>query len=469
MSPTSSADLCRITVAGPRRRIDISLPTHVHLAELLPTILSYAGENLAEGGLASGGWVLQRPDAEPLDPANTAAQLGLRDGELLHLRPHDSRIPALAFDDVADVVATSVNDRPDRWRREYARRFALGVAAAASLTAAVIVAGAGPPWLPLAGATALVCVLLLVAGIVTSRAHGDSAAGAVLGHIALPHAFLTGVLVPAGLAGTGTASIADLRAPHLLAGFAAMVLVAVIAAVGVADGVPAFAGIVAAAGIGTIGSGVAYATQTVTAAGVAAVSVTVTLALTPLIPAVAFRIARVNLPPVPTSADDLRRDTLTVDGQQVLTRTLAADRYVTGMAMAISLVGLVAQVPLALSGGTGQAMCAAVALALLLRSRIFSGRAQRLGLMIAGVAGFLLLAAGAATGAEQAVVLAAVLAPLVAGAAIVVTVGLWLPDHRPSPFWARATDILDMLVVIGLVPLALGVLGVFSTIRGLGG
>ena len=45
----------------------------------------------------------------------------------------------------------------------------------------------------------------------------------------------------------------------------------------------------------------------------------------------------------------------------------------------------------------------------------------------------------------------------------------WLAGHRPSPFWGRAAEIVDMVLVIALVPLALGVAGVFSDIRGLSG
>ena len=45
-----------------------------------------------------------------------------------------------------------------------------------------------------------------------------------------------------------------------------------------------------------------------TAAGAAGLVAAPALALTPLIPAVAFRLARLPLPPVPASAEDLRDD-----------------------------------------------------------------------------------------------------------------------------------------------------------------
>ena len=138
--------------------------------------------------------------------------------------------------------------------------------------------------------------------------------------------------------------------------------------------------------------------------------------------------------------------------------------------MGLGLVGLFAQVPLAFADGwIGPTMSAVVAVALLLRSRIFRGRVQRLALMVPGIAGLAVLAVASSIGATQTVILTAVLAPLAAVTAIVVGVSLWLPGHRPSPFWARAADIIDLLVVLSLVPLALAEVGLFSYIRGLSG
>jgi EccD-like transmembrane domain len=58
---------------------------------------------------------------------------------------------------------------------------------------------------------------------------------------------------------------------------------------------------------------------------------------------------------------------------------------------------------------------------------------------------------------------------LVVAAAIGVGAGLQRPGHRPSPFWSRAADIADTVLIISLVPLALAVAGVFGVLHGLGG
>ena len=57
---------------------------------------------------------------------------------------------------------------------------------------------------------------------------------------------------------------------------------------------------------------------------------------------------------------------------------------------------------------------------------------------------------------------------LVAATVVVVGAGISLPAHRPSPFWGRAADICNTVLIVSLVPLALGVAGIFGYLRGLG-
>ena len=74
---------------------------------MLPVLLRYAGDGLADDpapGRAgrcpgSAAWCWTAP-ARPV-PA------GVRDGELLYLRPRGAEPPELAFDDVVDAVATA--------------------------------------------------------------------------------------------------------------------------------------------------------------------------------------------------------------------------------------------------------------------------------------------------------------------------------------------------------------------------
>jgi type VII secretion integral membrane protein EccD len=464
MSPAGGTDLCRITVVGPSRRVDIALPGHVPFADLFPAVARYAGLDGPEAAAEQGGWVLQRLGQEPFAAAMTPLQAGLRDGEMIYLRPHRAQLPQLAFDDVADVIATGISEQPGQWKPVYTRRLALGVGAAALLVGAAVILRAGPPWtVPMIAATA-VAVVLLVAATATARSVADSGTGAVLGYAAAPYAFLGGLLAVVRSTGLG-----HVGAEALLAAFAAVAVTAVIAAAGTGE-VALFFGLAIAALLGALGAWIQYAFGVLGLGGAAAVIAAPTLALTPLIPAVSFRMARMTLPQVPRHADDLRRDTLAVDGAAVLDRTSTANAFVTGAVSAIGLVGAGAEVALAVTRGwIGPLTCAAIACVLLLRSRVFHGLAQRLWLLIPGYGGLILVAAGAVHSGIQARLLGLGLVPLLAGAALVIAVGTWLPGHRPTPFWGRFADIADTLLIVSLFPLALGVAGVYSYIRGFSG
>jgi len=466
VSPTAGTDLSRITIVAPHRRIDLSVPSDVPLAHMLPTLLRAAGAGMADAGLAHSGWVLQRLDTAPFDPSMSLNQLGVRNGEVLYFRPHMTQIPEMSFDDVADVIATGIKERSGRWRPDTTRSFGLGAAGAALCVGAVAIALSGPPWTVPTVAAGIVALLLLLGALAMSRAFGDSGAGSVLGYAAVPYGFLAGLLGPArsGL------EMTSVGAPHLLAGFGAAMLVAVLASVAVADGVPVFLGIAVAAAVGTIGAGVGYLWSGLPPAGLAATVAAVVMTFTALIPTLSFRFARLPLPPVPTSAEDLRRDTGVVDGQMVLDRTARADRYATGMVAAVALVAIGGLFFLASSDRwSGPVTAGAMSASLLLRARVFRGRAQRAWMLTAGLVGLGALDIGLALRGDQATTLAGVLLPLLVLAGIVVGLAVWLPAHRPTPFWGRAGDIVDMLIIISLIPLALAALDIYSTIRGLKG
>jgi type VII secretion integral membrane protein EccD len=463
MASAGESELCRVTVVGPSRRIDIALPGYVSFADLFPTVARYAGLDGPDVVGERGGWVLQRLGEEPFAPAMTPLQAGLRDGEMIYLRPHRAQLPLMAFDDVADVIASGLSEQTGRWAPRHARWVALGTGVVALAAGAVFVLRSGPPWRVPAVAAAAIAVALLLAVAAVSRAVGDSRAGALLGYAAVPYAFLAGLLGPAR-----STPLAHLGAAGVLSAFAAAALAAVLAAAASAE-LSLYFGIVVATLLAVVGAWVGYAFGVGFAAAAVVIAVPA-LALTPLIPAVSFRMARMTLPQVPRHADDLRRDTLTIDGAEVFDRTASADRFVTGAASGIGLVGAAALGALAFTRSwLGLGTCVVLACTLLLRSRLFRGLAQRLWLLVPGFGGLVLLAVGEVHGSSQARHLALALGPLVAGVALVVGVGLWLPGRRPSPFWGRVADVADTMLNVGLFPLALGVAGVFGKVRGLGG
>ncbi|TQL96342.1 type VII secretion integral membrane protein EccD [Actinoallomurus bryophytorum] len=466
MSPRAGADLCRITIVAPGRRIDLSLPAEVPLVQMLPTLLRASGREMADAGLAHSGWVLQRLDGPPLENGLSLTQLDIHDGEVLYFRPRMTLIPELVYDDVADVVATGKNDRADRWRTETTRRFGLFAGAAALILGVVPILASGPPWRPPAVAAAIVALALVILGSALSRAVGDSTGGAALGYAALPYAFLAGLLVPA----RAELPLLDVGAPHLLAAFAATTVVAVLAGFGVADGLPWFVGIGFAGVVGTISGGITLAFDGIRPAGVAAGAAVIVVGLSALIPTLSFRLARVPLPSIPTSAEDLRSEVTVIDGKALLHRAASADRFATGLVAGIALVAAVALLFLAFSPGkAGPSMAAVLSLSLLLRARIFRGRSQRSWMLVVGLGGLGLLDIGLSLRGTPAQTLVLVLPLILAVAAIALTMAMWLPGHRPTPFWGRAGDIVDMIAIVSLVPLALAVLRVYSKVRGLSG
>ena len=237
MSPDAATDICRVTVVGPRKRVDLALPGDVPFAQLFPGIARFAGLDEAALDRAPEGWSLQRLGEPPFEPPATPAEAGVADGELLYLRPWPSVLPAAASDDIADEIA-AVHDGPGRWdTARDGRRVALGAGAAALASGLVVLFRSGPPWPMTAMAAGLLAVLLLAAGAALSRAAGDAVAGAVLGYAALPYAFAAG-----SSRRCGTMPLTHLSALAMLAGFALVLTAALIAATAIAHGTAVFLG-----------------------------------------------------------------------------------------------------------------------------------------------------------------------------------------------------------------------------------
>jgi len=466
VSPNVGADLCRVTIIAPRTRVDMALPVDVPLADLLPTLLRHAGEDLPDAGLVHSGWVLQRMGETPLDPARTVSSLGVRDGEILHFRPRQAQLPELAFDDVVDAIATASRDRSDRWQPSTTRAFSFAVVAGALALGALALALSGPPWTIPTLSGAVLTLATLITGTALSRAMADARAGAVLGYLAVPFGLFTGLVSLAG-----HRSLTELGAAQLLVGCAAALVVAATAGFGIVEGGPNFLGVAVTASFGVLASVLSLLFDAVSAPGAAAITVAALLALTPLVPMFAFRLARLPLPAVPTGPEDLRRENDVVPGPRVLAQTRAADRFMTGLVGALGAVAGGCEIFLATGPGwSGPTLCGVVGLALVLRARLFFGRAQRLWLLLPGLFGLGLLAVTLSSGHHsQAAKLAGVLLPLLVLAAGVLLGGLRGPNSRPSPYWGRVTDILEMLVVLSIVPLALAVFGLYQQVRGLAG
>lgn len=463
MAATGNAGLSRVTLVAPHTRVDLALPTDVPLADMLPTLLRYAGDRLADDPAARDGWALSRLGGVTLDSSRTPAQLEVRDGELLYLRPRGTDDAEMVFDDVVDAVATATQQRAGRWQPATTRTFGVALGLAALLGGALVVLLAGPPQAA-SGAVGLTMALgLLVTALVLSRALGHSRIALAFALVSAVYAGVGGLLV---FAGDRTAD--RLAAPHALVGATAVLLITTIAAVAVADAAEIFlsAGVCAAALL--TGTAISLLTGA-EPAGSAAIVSTVMFAALPALPMLAYRLARLPVPSVPSGPEDLKRDTESVDGARVLALSDRADGFLAGMLSALAVVGAVAAALVATAGHPGLAMAAVLGLLLLARARWFISRAQRLPLLVAGAVGLAAAAGAGFTAGNHLIRLVVVLGALVTIAVISIGYGMAGPGRNISPLWGRTLDIVEVILILALVPLAIWVSGLYAWIRAIRG
>lgn len=464
MSTPLRTGLARLTISAPRRRIDLVLPDHVPLAELLPTVLEYAGESAADDGERHGGWSLRKADGKALNSTQSLAMQQIRDGEILHLAPRYADWPEGEYDDVVEAIADGAKVLGTPWQGRHTRRTGLTVTAVVAILALAGVVSTGPNWFTAGILTVAIGFGLLLIGLVLSRAAGDSMAGAVFGAIGLPFLFTGG-----GLVLGGDLPLTDLGAPHLLVGSAALLLGGIVGFVGIADMLRVFT---AASLIGIVGiAASAVGLTSLGTDGVAAIVMTVAVALLPMCPLLAIRLAKLPMPELPQTAKDLVKEGNPPPKDRVFSAVIQADELLTGLLTGASLVAAVSTVVLAFTGTQpGEALLiGTIACVFLLRARLFPAVRQRVPLLAVGVLGLVLLVAGLVLNLDTGLVLAVLLGGVLPLAGIVAAAGLTYARRTPTPYLGRIADIVDILLIISMVPLACLVLGLFGLVNGLAG
>lgn len=482
--------LARVTISSPRRRVDVAVPAHLPIAELLPDLLRHAGDELADEGERHGGWLLRRADGVPLPVTVGLHAAGVRDGEILHLVPARVDWPEPAYDDVIESIAAAARRSGRGWDSGATRIAGLAAAGVAATAGLAALTSNGPPW-TVAGTVGLGAAgLLTLAGTVVGRGYGDALAGAVLGGYALPYAFAGGAMVFAG----------DGGAPALLIGSTALVLAAVVGGVG-AGAVPRL--FVAGGLAGLCGAAAAVLALWMPAPGAAAIGFAALVCGVGALPPVAIRLGRLPLPTLlpagpaaiaelapleaaarpprpagypapagtaapggyPWPAGPVAPNSVAAPGSYPAPASTApVDRAVrrttdllTGMLIGHAVALAAAAGLLAVRGGTaGRLLVLVGAVTVLLRARLFATVAQRVPVLGGGVAGLLALAvtepARGAAGALVAVTLLTALA------------GLRYARRPPSPYLGRAADLVDLGCVVATIPIACAVLGLYHRI-----
>lgn len=454
------ATTCRITVLSAQVRADLAVPVQMTVAELLDTLVSSLGRQVADDGVAHGGWVLQRATEPPLDPGATLAACQIRDGDVLHLRTRATQLPEVAFDDVLDAVATGVATRTARWQRSHTSAAAATVAGALVLLGLAAALTSGPRWAGPAVVLGVGSGLLLLAAGVMARSYGQRGAALTAAASAVAYAGGCGALAVGG-----AHPLTAFGAPQFLLGACAALLAAVLAMLATGAGLPGLTAAVATALLAAIGTAIDAGTP-LGPEGTAALIAALALAVSPAVPLLAFRLSRLPLPGIPADAADLRREQGPIDAGATLRDAARADHYLTGLVGGVATTVAGAALFLAPEDPSAVALALVLAAICLLRARLFTGRGQRAWLLAAGCAAALAVVVNALVDLDARTRLVAVSVP--AGVAALVLLGLAgvLPGRRHAPPVGRAADVVEALLVLSVVPLALAVMGVYGALRG---
>ncbi|NBM15790.1 type VII secretion integral membrane protein EccD [Streptomyces sp. GC420] len=464
MSDNQVAGLCRLTVRAPARSIDLAVPSDVPVADLLPTILDYAGDDLRETGIEHGGWVIQRLGGEPFDEERTLDSFELRDGETLFLRPRTEALPEVHLDDLVDGISTTMRQRPHGWSPRAGRGLLLGLAVAVLSTGMLVLCLPGGELLPRALSSTAVGLLLLAGAAAASRAVGDAGAAAALGFMVGPYLALAGWLLTAGEPAGPYGQ--DTLGPGLLAASAAGAGGAVLALAAVASFAALYLFLTVVAVFGALGA-VLMITADPGPAASATVVALAAVVLGAFVPSLAFRMSGMRMPPLPSDARQLQEGIEPHPTAVVARRAVIADGWMTSLYGAVGLVCAAALTLLVRHDDLPETVTVlALVLLLSLHARGLGNVWQRLSLAVPAAWGALLLVFTAAWGGEPGNRLPAI-AGLLGAAALLAVLSWTVPGRRLVPYWGRAAELLHSAAAISLLPLALWVLGVYGRLRAL--
>jgi type VII secretion integral membrane protein EccD len=464
-------ETCRLTVAGPARRADLTVPATVTIGELLPLLLRHVGAGTAEPHTqpqphAHAPWVLQRLGEEPLDPDQTPEMLRLRDGEVLYLRPAPSAFPAFVFDDVAVGVAGTVSARADSWRPEFTRRLLLGAVgvAVAGFALGALAAPGQPGPVVYFGVGAIAAA---IGSVLSTRVLGDDAIGLLTGFAAIVFAVAEGLTATVGRQLPARRFPLSITSPHLLlAGASAAAVSAAILLVSRRAPVAPYTGVLTVA-MAAIADGWLAASAHWDAANAAGLLAVLVFMAGTLGARIVLRVVRLRAPYPPSNAEELQLDIEPEPAARLIERTGRAVSYLNGLTAGSAVVCVAAFTLLSRQASwAGWVLSALLGMALLLRARILAGVWQRVSLTAAGAIGIAatLVSLAAHAGPQPRVIL--VLA-LPAAAVALLVAARELPGRRLLPVWGHAADISDTLVSIAMVPVLLELVHAFAFFRSL--
>jgi type VII secretion integral membrane protein EccD len=342
------------------------------------------------------------------------------------------------------------------------RRFALAVTALVLGLGILGVLFSGPPWAAPGGLALGFAAVAAVTGVVLSRAVSDAVAGAAVAAVGMAYAGLGGFLVAAP-AGT---KLSQMGAPQVMLGSAGLLLFGIIGYVGVVALARFFVVGTAVGLLGLVAALLCFAGMS--PVGAAAIALTVAIAMLPGYPLMSVWLGRLPVPALPERPEEMLEQRPVPERSEVYAAVSRAHELLTGLLLAASAVSVIGFVMLVRGGTFAElALTAAGGVALLLRSRLFATPWQRVPLVLSGLVGLALLGSSVIDSVPSGIrPLVLVVGTALIGA-LVLAAGLAYSTRPPSPYLRRFADILDVLAIMLLVPLAAAVVGLFHALQGL--
>jgi len=366
---------------------------------------------------------------------------------------------------VVDAIAESTPSGFRVWSTEMSRRFGQAAAALALITAAAAALLAGPVGEQSQGgrtglfaglAAGLMAVISVTVGAALARSYRATDTGVLIAAAGgVPMAFVCGLYVVPGKPEAANVLLACVLV--LVAAAASIMLIGAGIIPFVAAGTAAALGALVSA-VGIVVHSPVYAFAAATAA--------VALGALSILPRLTIALARLPLPHVPGSSEDLKEDTGFPDFEAIEKLSGVAHQYMTGMVMGCGAAAAIGAV-LGATGHTvwGAAEAAVIALVLLLRGRAYANASQSIGLVTSGIIAAAGLLVGWLIESSPLDRLLFVFGALIVVAVGALLVGVVFPERRFSPVLRRSVDILESVLIAAVLPLAFAVMGLYSFAR----
>lgn len=441
----------RLTVIGTERKAELALPNGEPVGALLPHVLELLEEKPRGGDVLT----LTTLTGASLDFDASLEEQGVRPGAMLRVTTADDAPQAPEVIDITDAITEAGASRRDAWTEAHTR-VTLAVAAGAAAAGATMWA-MGAFALPAQWMLAGVALLAALGAGLARSGQGVAAvaiASAALG-AAVPAAFgLAAEIVPGAGAGVGAeagAGVAGAMLPNsvLVAAMAAWFVLGLVWGVGFQRSSARYG-----AAVGLLASSILFflGLAGFDRGGVAVVASVLSVAALGLLPGAALSLSGL------TSYDDR-----IMRGERASTRDVRAAiaesfAQLTWTVIAVSVVALLSLSELLLSTDAWrQGLAAALAVVALLRMRTFPLAPPRIALLVAVVVPAVLwLLSTTLVGAGEKALIAGIVALVAVAAAA------WRPSEVVAAKLRRWADIVELLVVLTVVPLALGSFGIFA-------